>query len=166
MRPMAMAETRAPSASAPGPLLRVAGLSRYFDVSPPFLDRVLGGAGRQILKAVDGVSFDVPRGETLSLVGESGCGKSTVARCVVGLYRPTRGRIEFDGVDIATLKGSALHRSYRSRIQMVFQDPYASLNPRWRVSSIIAEPIVVHRLAADRGAMQRRIDELLRHVGL
>ena len=147
-------------------VLRVVDLARHFDVSRPFLNRVFEREGRQILRAVDGVSFEIARGETLALVGESGCGKSTVARCVVGLYPVTRGTIEFDGIDISTLSGRDLTDRFRCRIQMIFQDPYASLDPRWRVFNIIAEPIRAHRLLTDRAAIQKRVDELLRHVGL
>src|SRR4051812_3966175 len=119
--------------TATAPLVRVRGLARYFDASEPWLDRMLARSGRRTLRAVDGVDFDIRRGETLSLVGESGCGKSTVARLVVGLYAPTRGTIEFDGQDIA--HGDARHLAgVRRRMQIIFQDPYASLNPRWRVS--------------------------------
>jgi len=106
-------------------LLKVESVSRDFDVSRPWLNRVLEREPRRILRAVDRVSFEVAKGETLGLVGESGCGKSTVARLIAGLYRPTEGRIEFRG----------------RRLQMIFQDPYASLNPRWRVRKIIAEPM-------------------------
>ena len=147
-------------------VLRVVELARHFDVSRPLLNRVFEREGRQILRAVDGVSFEIAPGETLALVGESGCGKSTVARCVVGLYPVTRGTIEFDGIDIATLGGREMTDRFRSRIQMIFQDPYASLNPRWRVFNIIAEPIRAHRLLTDRAAIQKRVDELLHHVGL
>jgi peptide/nickel transport system ATP-binding protein len=140
-------------------------LARHFDVSPPLLNRLLEGGRRRILKAVDGVSFAIPAGETFSLVGESGCGKSTVARCVVGLYRPSGGRVLFDGVDIAGLRRPAALRPFRRRIQMIFQDPYASLNPRWRVRDIVAEPIRAHRLLAGR-AVDRRVDELLSQVRL
>jgi peptide/nickel transport system ATP-binding protein len=107
------------------PLLRLEGVSRDFDVSRPWLNRVLEGEPRRLLRAVDGVSFDLSKGETLALVGESGCGKSTVARLIARLYTPSEGRIEFLG----------------KRLQMIFQDPYASLNPRWRVRKIIAEPM-------------------------
>ena len=127
--------------TGPAPFLRVSELARYFDVSPPLLNRVLEGRPRLALKAVDGVDFAIRRGETFSLVGESGCGKSTVARLVVGLYRPTRGRIEFEGVDLAALRSRAEVMPLRRRIQMIFQDPFASLNPRWRVREIVAEPI-------------------------
>ena len=141
-------------------VLRVVDLARHFDVSRPFLNRVFEREGRQILRAVDGVSFEIASGETLALVGESGCGKSTVARCVVGLTPVTRGTIEFDGIDISTLSGRDLTDRFRCRIQMIFQDPYASLDPRWRVSSIIAEPIRAHRLLTDRAAIHQRVDEL------
>ncbi|MCP5155881.1 MAG: ATP-binding cassette domain-containing protein [Ectothiorhodospiraceae bacterium] len=148
------------------PLVALRDLAKFFDVSPPFLNRVLEGGGRVMLKAVDGVSFDIPRGRTFSLVGESGCGKSTVARLVVGLYEPTRGSIVFDGTDMATLTTPQAMEPVRKRLQMIFQDPYASLNPRWRVSDIIAEPIRVHRLVSGRAAIARRVGELLTQVGL
>ena len=151
---------------ADAPLVVVQDLARFFDVSKPWLNRVLEGQPRLILKAVDGVSFEIERGRTLSLVGESGCGKSTVARLIVGLYQPTRGHITFEGVDLATLKAQSEIAAVRRRFQMIFQDPYASLNPRWRVADIIAEPIRVHGIMADRQAIRRRVDELLRHVGL
>jgi peptide/nickel transport system ATP-binding protein len=148
------------------PFVSVRGLAHYFDVSKPWLNRTLEGAPRLILKAVDGISFDIPRGKTFALVGESGCGKSTVARCVVGLHRPSAGTIRLDGVDMASLKSRHEIMPLRRRLQMIFQDPYASLNPRWRVSAIVAEPIVAHRLMADRKAIRARVDELLRQVGL
>ena len=161
--PLARAEV--PDAAGP-PLVRVRGLARYFDASPPLLNRLLAGGGRRTLKAVDGISFDIPRGRTLSLVGESGCGKSTVARLVVGLYRPTRGTIEFDGRDLATLRAQKEIAAVRRRLQIIFQDPYASLNPRWRVRDIIAEPLRVHGSLPGRSAIRRRVDELLVQVGL
>jgi peptide/nickel transport system ATP-binding protein len=148
------------------PILVARDLARYFDVSRPWLNRVIEGQPRLILKAVDGVDFAIRRGETLSLVGESGCGKSTVARLVVGLYRPTKGSIAFEGVDLASLKSRAQMKPVRRRFQMIFQDPYASLNPRWRVADIIAEPIRSHRIITDRAQIRRRVDELLRFVGL
>jgi len=147
------------------PLVVVEDVAKTFDVSPPWLNRVIERKPRLLLHAVDGVSFEIARGETLALVGESGCGKSTVARLLVGLYAPSRGRITFDGHDIATL-GTAAGRRFRSKLQMIFQDPYASLNPRWRVLDIIAEPIRVHRLIAGEAAIRARVEELLRHVGL
>jgi peptide/nickel transport system ATP-binding protein len=157
--PVAMAET-------PPPLLRVEDLARSFDVSPPLLNRIVERRGRTILKAVDGVDFTIGRGETFSLVGESGCGKSTVARVIVGLYPPTRGRVVFDGTDLATLPTRAARRPWRRRMQMIFQDPYASLNPRWRVRDVVAEPLRTHRLCADASALHARVDGLLTQVGL
>ncbi len=146
------------------PLVRLIEVGRDFDVSRPWLNRVIEGAPRQLLRAVDGVSFEVRKGETLALVGESGCGKSTVARLIVGLYPLSRGRIEFDGIDLAApgTDTSALRR----RMQMIFQDPYASLNPRWRVRDIVAEPIRVLGLATTEDAERERVAELLQQVGL
>jgi peptide/nickel transport system ATP-binding protein len=140
-------------------------IAKYFDVSPPLLNRVLEKSGHQILHAVDGVSFEIRRGETLALVGESGCGKSTVARMLVGLYAPTAGTIEFLGRDLREMD-SASGRGMRQKLQMIFQDPYASLNPRWRVAEIIAEPLRTHGLIKDRAAIEARVDELLNQVGL
>jgi len=148
------------------PLLRVRGLARYFDASPPLLNRLLAGGGRRTLKAVDGVSFDIPRGRTLGLVGESGSGKSTVARLVVGLYPPTAGTIAFAGRDLASVRSAAEIAALRRRLQIIFQDPYASLNPRWRVRDIIAEPLRVHALLSGRAAIRARVAELLLQVGL
>jgi peptide/nickel transport system ATP-binding protein len=146
------------------PLVRLMDVGRDFDVSRPWLNRVLEGAPRQLLRAVDGVSFDVSKGETLALVGESGCGKSTVARLIVGLYALSRGRIEFDGLDLAAAGTDA--PALRRRMQMIFQDPYASLNPRWRVLDIVAEPIRVLGLADSPQAERARVAELLGQVGL
>jgi peptide/nickel transport system ATP-binding protein len=148
------------------PLVKVSGLARYFDVSAPWLNRVLDGQPRLILRAVDGVDFEIRKGETLALVGESGCGKSTVARLVVGLYRPSGGSIQFDGVDMAGLGGRAEMAPIRRRLQMIFQDPYASLNPRWRVAAIISEPLRAFRLIEDEKAIAERVGRLLRQVGL
>jgi peptide/nickel transport system ATP-binding protein len=146
-------------------LLRLEDVGRDFDVSRPWLDRALTRTPRQILQAVDGVTLDVRRGETLALVGESGCGKSTVARLAVGLLPLSRGRIQFDGVDVSDAAGAA-RRRMRTRMQMIFQDPYASLNPRWRVADIVAEPIRAHGLLSDRSAIRDRVAELLDAVGL
>jgi peptide/nickel transport system ATP-binding protein len=115
------------------------------------------------LRAVDGLNLSVPKGTTLSLVGESGCGKSTVARLAVGLYRPSAGQVVFDGRDLAEARAAS---DQRRRMQMIFQDPYASLNPRWRVGDIIAEPIRAFGLLPDRAAQEARVAELLTQVGL
>jgi peptide/nickel transport system ATP-binding protein len=147
-------------------LLEVKDLTKVFDVSKPWLNRVIERQSRQLLRAVDGVSFTINRGETLSLVGESGCGKSTVARLICGLYAPTAGSIVFDGVDLAKIHGNAEMLTMRRRFQMIFQDPYASLNPRWRVRKIVAEPLISHGLARDRGEVDKRVGELLTDVGL
>jgi peptide/nickel transport system ATP-binding protein len=144
------------------PLLRLTEVSRDFDVSRPWLNRVLEGTPQQWLRAVDGMSFDLRRGETLALVGESGCGKSTVARLIVGLYAPSAGRIEFEGTDLAAPGAAQLRR----RMQMIFQDPYASLNPRWRVMDIVAEPIRVLGLAKSPAEITDRVGKLLVQVGL
>jgi peptide/nickel transport system ATP-binding protein len=152
-----------PERGAATPMLETQDLARFFDVSRPMLQRLLVGESRRILRAVDGVSFSIPKGTTLSLVGESGCGKSTVARLVVGLYRPTRGTVVFDGQDLARARADA---AQRRRMQMIFQDPYASLNPRWRVRDIIAEPIRAFGLAKDSAGINAKVAELLTHVGL
>ena len=148
------------------PLLAVRDLRRVFDVSKPFLNRLLEGAPRLRLKAVDGVSFTVDRGETFALVGESGCGKSTVARLVVGLMQPSGGEIAFEGVDIADPDNAAALGRLRRRFQMIFQDPYASLNPRWRVEDIIAEPIRAFGMAQTRAEIAEQVGRLLRTVKL
>jgi peptide/nickel transport system ATP-binding protein len=153
----------APSAAAP--LVVVDSIAKTFDVSPPWLNRLLEGKPRLLLHAVDGVSFEIARGETLALVGESGCGKSTIARMLVGLYKPSRGQVRFDGVDLSDMN-SPNGRQTRSRLQMIFQDPYASLNPRWKVADIIAEPIRVHRTMSGKDAITARIEALLKQVGL
>jgi len=154
-----------PSRSDGKPLLEVADLSRVFDVSRPWLNRVIERAPRLLLKAVDGISFTINRGETLSLVGESGCGKSTVARLICGLYAPSGGRIVFDGKDLGAAPAQEMLQ-LRRRFQMIFQDPYASLNPRWRVERIIAEPIRSHDLIRGDAAISKRVGELLTDVGL
>lgn len=150
---------------APHALVVARDLGKVFDISPPLLNRVIERQGRVELKAVDGVSFSVPKGTTFSLVGESGCGKSTVARLLVGLYAPSAGKIVFDGVDMALARSRAEDKALRARMQMIFQDPYASLNPRWRVRDIIAEPIRAFNLAGDEG-LDQRVGELLTQVGL
>ena len=147
-------------------LVEITDLAKFFDVSPPFLNRVLQGQKRAVLRAVDGVRLNIPRGKTFSLVGESGCGKSTVARLVVGLYAPTRGSILIDGQDMTKIKDRNQMQQLRKRLQMIFQDPYASLNPRWRVADIVAEPIRAHGLMSDNADVKRRVGELLQLVGL
>ncbi|MGD9304998.1 MAG: ATP-binding cassette domain-containing protein [Desulfobacterales bacterium] len=148
------------------PLLRVSGLKRYFDVSKPLLNRLLEGKPRMILKAVVGVDFEISKGKTFALVGESGCGKSTVANLVVGLYLPTAGKIEFEGIDVASITNRTQMSRLRRRMAMIFQDPYASLNPRWRVDAIVSEPIRAFGLLKGKKAISRRTGELLTQVGL
>ncbi|WP_038207509.1 ABC transporter ATP-binding protein [Xenophilus azovorans] len=148
------------------PLVVAHDLAKTFDVSAPWLNRVLERKPRTLLHAVDGVSFEIERGRTLALVGESGCGKSTVARLLVGLYEPTRGGMRFDGQDAQAAYVSREGRQLRRRIQMIFQDPYASLNPRWLVEQIIAEPLREHAILQDKDAIRERVGELLRSVGL
>ena len=147
-------------------LVQAEDLARTFDVSAPWLNRVIERRPRQWLHAVDGVSFGIEQGKTLALVGESGCGKSTVARLLVGLYEPTRGRVLFDGADAHAGYRGAEGLKLRRRIQMIFQDPYASLNPRWRVEHIVAEPLLEHGLLQGRQALGERVGELLTSVGL
>ena len=152
--------------STPMPLVVARDLAKTFDVSAPWLNRVLEGKPRQLLHAVDGVSFEIEKGKTLALVGESGCGKSTVARLLVGLYEPTRGNLTFDGQDAHAAYQSSESRKIRQRIQMIFQDPYASLNPRWTVEAIIGEPLREHGLVTDAVMLKARVAELLQSVGL
>jgi peptide/nickel transport system ATP-binding protein len=147
-------------------LVEVRDLAKVFDVSLPWLNRVVERKPRQYVHAVDGVSFAIRRGRTLALVGESGCGKSTVARLLVGLYVPTRGSVSYDGVDAAATLRSPNGRALRKRMQMIFQDPYASLNPRWRVREIVAEPLREHGLAATEAELSAHVAELLSSVGL
>jgi oligopeptide transport system ATP-binding protein len=140
-------------------LLEVRNLVKHFPVGAGLRRSTLS------VKAVDGVSFSLQRGETLGLVGESGCGKTTTGRCVLLLERPTSGQIVFEGSDLTTLPEKKL-RAMRRRMQVIFQDPYSSLNPRMTVGQILAEPIKVHGLIADRKARTARVQELLVQVGL
>jgi peptide/nickel transport system ATP-binding protein len=146
-------------------LVQVNDLAKIFDVSAPWLNRVIDRKPKQFVHAVDGVSFTIEKGKTLALVGESGCGKSTVARLLVGLYGPTRGQVAFDGQDTKSLDATQL-RALRRRMQMIFQDPYASLNPRWKVQDIVAEPLKEHGLVTDDQALKKKVGELLSSVGL
>ena len=157
---MSSAETRSKA------LVQAHDLAKTFDVSAPWLNRVIERKPRQMLQAVDGVSFEIEKGKTLALVGESGCGKSTVARLLVGLYEPTRGGFTFDDQDAHAAFKTPGGRKLRRRIQMLFQDPYASLNPRWTVEDIIAEPLREHGLIEQPAALKVRVGELLQSVGL
>ncbi len=149
----------APFAPSTLPLLRVRGLTKHFPIRSGLFGRVTGQ-----VKAVDGVSFDLARAETLALVGESGCGKTTTGRTILRLVEPTDGSIHFDGVDVRGLRGEALRRM-RRRMQIVFQDPYGSLNPRMTVGAAIREGLIVHHLAEGVEA-DRRVARLLDEVGL
>jgi len=146
------------------PIMKVEKLTREFDLSRSFLDRVLRRSGRKVVKAVQDVSFEIRKGSTYGLVGESGSGKSTCARMLVGLIPPTSGRVLLEGDDIWA--GQAATSKRRQRVQMIFQDPYASLNPRWRVGDIIAEPIRALKLAESKGEIRDRVADLLEKVRL
>jgi len=143
------------------PLLHVENLKMHFPITKGIIFQRQVGA----VKAVDGVSFDLYPGETLGLVGESGCGKSTTGRAILQLYRPTAGEVVFEGTDLTKIKGERL-RKMRRRMQMIFQDPYASLNPRMTVGSIVSEPLEVHGIGKNRKERQERVQELLKIVGL
>jgi peptide/nickel transport system ATP-binding protein/oligopeptide transport system ATP-binding protein len=140
-------------------IMEVRDLVKHFPIRAGFLQRQVGA-----VQAVDGVSFDVMRGETLGLVGESGCGKSTTARLLLRLMAPTAGSINFDGREIAHIKGAEL-KALRRDMQMIFQDPYSSLNPRKTVGSIIADPFVIHKIRPE-GGRKRAVQELMDTVGL
>jgi len=144
-------------------MLQVTSVTHRYDVSRPWLHRTLAGEPRQSLTAVDNVSFRIERGETLSLVGESGCGKSTMARLAVGLHAPSEGTIRFQGQALSSVRAQP---ALRRQLNMIFQDPYSSLNPRWRVRDVIGEPIRVFGLAPDRVALRQRVAALLVQVGL
>ncbi len=158
------AAAAAPAATNPGEVIvRVEHLSKVFDVSAPWLDRVVNFQKKQLLQAVSDVSFEIRHGETFALVGESGSGKSTIAKIVVGLLSATRGEVVVEGVPVG--RDSAALRQLRRRMQMIFQDPYASLNPRMRVDRIIAEPIRAFGRAKGR-SVPELVAEILTGVGL
>ncbi len=148
------------------PFVDIRNLRRVFDVSKPWLNRMLEGGGLEFLKAVDGVSFDIRKGETFALVGESGSGKTTVARMVVGLLPPSSGEVVIDGVSMTDIGQAQVRQRLRRRIQMIFQDPYASLNPRFRVDAIVSEPIRAFGLIKGERDIAGRVGELLGLVGL
>ncbi len=150
-----------PSPATAAPLLAVRNLRKYF----PVTEGVLLEKTVAEIKAVDGVSFEIGRGETLGLVGESGCGKTTTGRCVMRLDAPTSGEIVFDGVDLAGLDKRDMG-ALRRRMQIIFQDPYSSLSPRMKIGTIIGEPMAVHRIEPDRKARRERVQELLSICGL
>jgi oligopeptide/dipeptide ABC transporter ATP-binding protein len=143
------------TAPAAVPMLEVIGLKKHFPVD--------SGRGAKVLRAVDGISLSVPRGQTLSLVGESGCGKSTTGKCLIRLTDPTEGRILLEGADLATMNSSQL-RAMRQRMQFIFQDPFSSMNPRMRVRDIIGEPL--RNFGHDRAAIRERVSQLLTRVSL
>lgn len=146
-------------------LIEVTNLTRQFDVSKPWLNRVIEREPKEFLRAVDNVQFSINKGETLALVGESGSGKSTIAKMLVGLLEPTTGTISFAGQFMRTDTSNEM-QALRKRFQMIFQSPYASLNPRWKVGDIIAEPMIVLDTENDRQAVPKRVAELLELVGL
>ena len=146
--------------NAPAPLLSVRGLKKYFPIKGGIFSREVDR-----VHAVDGVSFDIAEGETLGLVGESGCGKSTTGRCVMRLIEPSEGEIWFQNRNVTVLDGEEL-RAIRRDIQIIFQDPFASLNPRHTVAGIVGEALLIHRLAKTRRDVEDRVVELLETVGL
>ncbi|MBX9735638.1 MAG: ATP-binding cassette domain-containing protein [Phycisphaerales bacterium] len=154
------AATLSPSSAAAAPLLSVTDLKTHFPIRSGLLQRVVGHH-----KAVDGISFDVLPGETLGLVGESGCGKTTVGRTILRLIPATGGTVKFDGQDVLGARPNAL-RQLRRQMQIIFQDPGGSLNPRMRISSIIGEPLLVHGIVTDRDRLRHEIEEILQRCGM
>lgn len=140
-------------------ILKVDNLKVYFPVSNGFLKK------KSYVKAVDGISFEIKKGETFGLVGESGCGKSTTGRAIVKIYKPTDGKVEFEGKDVTKIKGSDI-KQFKKDMQMIFQDPYASLNPRMTVGEIIREPMDIHGIYDTKEEREKRVRELLEIVGL
>jgi peptide/nickel transport system ATP-binding protein len=163
--PATLAASPLPTASG-APLLHVESLTRVFDVSRPWLNRVIENEPRRLLTAAADIAFEIARGETFAIVGESGSGKSTVAKLIVGLLQPTAGRIVFEGIDITAERGSLSNRDLRRRLTMIFQDPYASLNPRLTTQAIIAEPIRAFMPKLSRAAVAAHVGDLLEHVRL
>jgi oligopeptide transport system ATP-binding protein len=143
------------------PLVKIRRLKKYFPITKGILIQRVSGS----VKAVDDVSFDIFPGETLGLVGESGCGKTTTGRTLIQLYKPTAGEVFFDGQELSGMKPQSL-RSLRKHMQMIFQDPYASLNPRWTISRIIGEPLRVHKITNSAAAYSERVEALLDTVHL
>lgn len=160
MTTAASANPRSTPGGGSQPLLQVDDLKTYFPIRSGVLQRVVGH-----VKAVDGVSFTIARGETLGLVGESGCGKTTVGRSILRLIPPTAGRVLFEGKDVLTASGAAL-KSLRRQMQIIFQDPAGSLNPRMRIASIVGEPLLVHDLVQDRDDLRHRVETLLERCGM
>jgi peptide/nickel transport system ATP-binding protein len=162
----AVLDAPAPAAQPKSALVECRDLGRIFDVSKPWLNRVIERAPRRLLTAAADVTFSIGRRETFALVGESGSGKSTVAKMVVGLIPPTTGEVIIDGVSMSNPKHDSDRRRLRRRIQMVFQDPYASLNPRWRALDIVAEPIRAFGIAQSDAETATQVGDLLKTVGL
>jgi peptide/nickel transport system ATP-binding protein/oligopeptide transport system ATP-binding protein len=156
------AKTRAAAAAAPSgaPLLEVQGLKKHFPIKQGLLGRTVGQ-----VYAVDGISFSLKQGETLGLVGESGCGKSTAGKSILRLIEPTEGTIKLEGVDITHLSRRDL-RPYRREMQIIFQDPYSSLNPRMSAGSIVGEPLLIHNMTKTRKERDERVADLFKKVGL
>ena len=153
--------SKGPAADAAGPLLELRDLSKHFPIRRgALIPRTVGA-----VKAVDNVSLTIRRGETLGLVGESGCGKSTIGRCILKLETPTAGSVHFDGADIAAFDGPQT-AGFRRRVQAIFQDPFSSLNPRMKVAEIVGEPLIVHRMEPNRNALEARVRALLDVCGL
>ena len=156
---MAVVERTVESEDIPESILSVQDLKVYFEVSRGLL------SPKKYVKAVDGISFEIARGETLALVGESGCGKTTTARAIVRLVRPTGGKIFFGGADITSLSGGGI-KQFRRKVQYIFQDPYESLNPRQTIFDAVATPIKIHRLVPDKASLSRRVNDLLENANL
>ncbi len=157
---MPTAAAAQPHAPAPPLLLSVQNLHTHFPIRAGLLQRTVGH-----VRAVDGVSFDIARGETLGLVGESGCGKTTVGRSILKLVPPTSGSVTFDGQDVLAARGQSL-KALRRQMQIIFQDPAGSLNPRMRIAGIVGEPLIVHGLIKNRDQLRHKVEELLVRCGM